>query len=95
MRDILKRNNQVQHGENNELITRITDGETYGQLPKCPTCFKGQLRLDVSNPEMVICSGCETIVKNEKFKSPRGYKVNAINQVRTKRWIGQKYFIYF
>ena len=77
LRDILKRNNQVQHGDKNELIVRITDLETYGQLPNCPICVKGQLKLDLFNLEIVICTGFETIVKNEKTKSSCSYKVKA------------------
>ena len=92
LRDILKRNGQTQHGEKNVLITRIKDGETYGQLPKCPACLISQLRLDLTNPDLVICPGYISILNKETVRTTCGYQTMAVDQVRSKRWIGQKYF---
>ena len=44
-----------------EMIARIIDGETYGQLPKCPNCCLGQLKLDSNNPAIVVCPGYVSI----------------------------------
>ena len=75
-----------------ELIGRIIDGETFGQLPKCPNCSFGQLRLHSTNPDIVICPGYVSVIGKNKVSAQCGYQELATCQVRSKRWFGRRYF---
>ena len=57
MRNILRLNNSVLGGTNNELKQRIMDGETYGRLPSCPMCEQLTLKQKKDNPGIIVCSG--------------------------------------
>ena len=57
MRNILRLNNSVIGGTNDEFKPRIIDGETYGRFPSCPKCGQLTLKLKNDNPGIVVCSG--------------------------------------
>ena len=45
LKDLLGENNMKKAGDKDELIERCVDGYMYGQLPRCPECGAGRLRV--------------------------------------------------
>ena len=93
MRNILRLNNGVIGGTNNELKQRIMDGETYGRLPSCPMCAQLTLNPKNDNPGIIVCSGTHL---NESDATKDRYctyteKLHTIG--RSGFWLGHCYFI--
>ncbi len=42
---MLRANDQITGGTRNELVDRIVDRVEHGNLPRCPQCFVGRLRV--------------------------------------------------
>lgn len=56
LKDILRKNNQSMSGNKIELLSKVAEGMMFGRTPKCPNCFGGRPRLDMSTG-IYHCSG--------------------------------------
>eukprot|EP00978_Attheya_sp_CCMP212_P014226 scaffold36188_cov54-Attheya_sp.AAC.4 len=57
LKDILLRNHQHVTGRKAFLVEQIIDGEKYGQLPHCPECGEGRLKVLEYSPDTIFCPG--------------------------------------
>jgi hypothetical protein len=46
LKAMLRKNDQLVTGNRSELVERVIDRVTHGNLPRCPQCFLGRLRLN-------------------------------------------------
>ena len=71
-------------GAKKVLLQRIIDGHMNGRLGMCPTCEKGQLKLEDDNWDVVYCNGYydeDVMARNTCF-----YKCSRMEAPRLKPW---------